>query len=90
MSWSISFVGKAAKVKAAVDENSSKLTGQSLAEYQEAKPHLMALIDQNITPDDGGQVISIKASGHANIGVGGTKTSSTCSVEIKQEYMNLV
>ena len=47
MSWSISFIGKPENVEKSQEANSEKLSGASKEEYDDAKPHLIAIVNQN-------------------------------------------
>jgi hypothetical protein len=51
MSWSIQFVGAPDKVVAALEAQSEKFNGQSKVEYDDAKPHLIALVQQNFVAE---------------------------------------
>lgn len=65
MSWSVIFIGKPENVSKALKEHSSKIDGYSKVEYDEALPHLEALVSQNFNtqyPDS--LVVKIVASGH--------------------------
>lgn len=79
MSWSITFIGKPENVSKALNEHSGKIDGQSKIEYDEALPHLDALVNQNFNSNEQyPPVIKIVASGH------GQKDSygyCTCSIE---------
>jgi hypothetical protein len=69
MSWSVSFIGKPEKVAEALEKHSASLTGQSKIEFDEAKPHLVALVNNNFNKragEQGGGVepfIQLDASG---------------------------
>lgn len=63
MSWSFSAVGKPEAVIRAIEESSNnKLTDQSLAEWNEAKPALLALVGANV----GNVAVMVSANGHAS------------------------
>lgn len=62
MSWSISLSGDVERVQRELIDYSGKLTDESRVEYEEAKPHLLALID--LTVGDG-MLIDVTASGSA-------------------------
>ena len=85
MSWSFSASGKASALKQAIEEHSNnRLTGQSLAEWEEAKPSLLALVAANT--DDVG--VWVNASGSAIWDYKGTpdpqeKTHSQCACVIE-------
>lgn len=97
MSWSFSAVGKPDAVKRAIEESSNnKLTDQSLAEWNDAKPALLTLVSANV----GNVVVKVSANGHASFELrttkadsGGTppehervKTQGQCSVVIESFY----
>lgn len=78
MSWSNSWIGKADGIKAAMDRYSNVLTGNSKAEFDEVKPHLVALLDQNTS----GTVLHLDGNGHAYTDGDGKRIAS-CSVTLK-------
>lgn len=88
MSWSFSAVGKASAVAKAIEESSNNnMTGQSLAEWQEAKPSILALVKAN-TND---MAVKVSASGSASWDYKGTpdpqeKTHSQCACVIEALY----
>ena len=91
MSWSFSAVGKPDAVKRAIETQNSGLTGQSLAEWQEAQPALLALVGANV----GNVAVRVNASGHASFASGDNpdgvsrgvvKTHGQCSVVIESLY----
>ena len=87
MSWSFSAMGKPEAVKRAIDEsNNNKYTGQSLEEWNEAKPALLALVGANH-----GNIVKVSANGSASFGppnLDGTreKTSGSCTCVIESLY----
>lgn len=85
MSWSVRFLGKPAAVVAALEKHSETLTGQSLEEYNEAKPALITLVKGNV----GAQIVDVTASGHASFS-NGEKTSGTVSVTVAPLYGQFV
>ena len=85
MSWSISYIGVPDKINAKMEEYSASLTGQSKEEFDEAKPHLQALVAANVPGLVGTQLIKLDASGHANF-TDGKKTYGICSVTVQQFY----
>lgn len=82
MSWSIQVIGTPEKVAQALDEHTGKLTGQSLMEFSEAKPHLQALIRQNVGPE---MLVEVAASGHADF-QDGARIYGTCQVNISMRF----
>lgn len=93
MSWSLSCVGFPKAVAAAVDKYSENLSGQSLAEFDEAKPHLLALINANFVSENSGgyiqPLLDFEASGSASV-IQGKTTQSSCSVSIKPIWKTVV
>lgn len=97
MSWGVSFVGKPEAVAKALDEYSGKLSGQCRIEYDDAKPHLIALVRQKFTTDAGrakgyGEpgMIALDASGSGSA-VNGEQLNRDVQVSIKPFfYGNLV
>lgn len=102
MSWSISFIGTPENVCKAIDTYAKDWNpSQSKEEYEVAKPHLIALVQENLSPSI---LISVEANGHATIETKvderdseGTpikthkeKIQGTCQVSIKQVYGVLV
>lgn len=63
MSWSIGFIGSPENISKALNENSGKLTGNSKQEYDNALPHIEALVNQNRNKTYG-VVLQVTASGH--------------------------
>jgi hypothetical protein len=78
MSFSVTVTGTVEEIKAKLQEECSKLTAQSLSEFEAVKPALETILDQNV----GQQRLSLEANGHAAFD-GNTKTSGQCSVSIK-------
>ena len=82
MSWSFQAVRKPDAVKRAIKESSNnKLTGQSLEEWNEAKPALLTLVGANV----GNVAVTVNANGHASFS-DGVKTQGQCSVAIQSLY----
>lgn len=83
MSFSVAFIGTPSNVTKALREHAGKLTGNSLAEFNDALPHLEALVGQNV----GGSTIHLECSGHANFnqasGEGRVKTYGNLSCHIR-------
>lgn len=89
MSWSVSIIGKPDSVAAKLDEIAGALSGQSLEEYNDAKPHLQALVQQVVTTGDGyGSLINLRANGHATF-TDGKKVYGTISVALDPWYGTL-
>lgn len=80
MSWSISAVGKPEELVEALDMKSIQLAGQSKIEYDNALPHLKALVQQNF--GTGG---NIQLSAHGSgLEFDRQQLNRSCSVSIKQ------
>lgn len=63
MSWSVNYIGTPEKISEELEKNSSNLSGVSKQEYDDALPHLKALVNLNVNKD---YPIALKldASGH--------------------------
>ena len=82
MSWSFQAVGTPKAVANAIETGSNnKLTDQSLAEWNEAKPALLALVGANC----GNVAVEVNANGHAQF-VNGQKASGICACKIRPLY----
>lgn len=62
MSWSVIIIGTPEKISTALDEHSTKCEGQSKVEFDDALPHMKALVNQNFGSDN--PVVKIIANGH--------------------------
>jgi hypothetical protein len=80
MSWSVRFIGKPENVIGALDKHSETLTGQSKAEFDEAKPALQTLVRQHV-----GQLVDLSANGHATF-TNGEKSFGNCGVTLGAMY----
>jgi hypothetical protein len=92
MSWSIALIGKPDNVAKALDAASDQLSGQSKIEYDAAKPHLIALVNQNFAKVDTNSAIptvkfSASGSGYAK---DGEQIARNLSVSIDPLYFDLV
>jgi hypothetical protein len=85
MSWNIELIGKPDKINERLQRYSESLRDQSKAEFDEAMPHLQALISQAVGEN---LLIKLKASGHASFS-GGEKTYGQVSVAIDPIYGEL-
>lgn len=65
MSWSITYIGKAANISAALKEHSTKLQWPSKIEFDAALPHLVGLVEQNFNSENS-PVMQLTASGHGH------------------------
>lgn len=94
MSWSVSYLGRPAKIVEALVAESSRLEGQSKAEFDEALPHMTALLNMNFTLENSfGRVepqIRFTANGHGSVGADNKKLSSVFQMKIEHDYVNLV
>lgn len=89
MSWSVSIIGTPEAVAAKLDEVATTLSGQSLEEFNEAKPHLQGLVRQVVTTANGyGSLVNLRANGHATF-EGGVKKYGQCSVALDPWYGTL-
>lgn len=79
MSWSFQGVGTPAALKAAIDVEGAKATGQSKEEYDQAAAHLKGLLDAA----NDASAVHVEASGSASF-VNGARTYAYISVSIKQ------
>lgn len=94
MSWSVQYIGKAADVIAALETHGEKIGehyAQSKAAYEEAKPHLIGLVQQNFVSEEAKEngytepVIKITASG-SGAAKDGQQMNRSCSVSLEQLY----
>ncbi len=76
MSWSLTYIGNPDKIVAALEANSAKLEGKSKEEYDEALPHLVALVKQNHNKAHE-PALKLTANGHAYDG------HSQCAVNLE-------
>lgn len=85
MSWSVSVIGKPEKV---VEKLAAYVPGneQSNREYEEAKPHLQALVSLAVGQD---YLVQLEASGHVNFAADGTKIFGNISVNLHQCYWQM-
>jgi hypothetical protein len=87
MSWSITFIGKPENVANALEEQSTKLEGQSKVEYDSALPHMVALVKENFGTDE--PIIKIAANGHG-YSANGEQQQRQLVVTIERIYGTLV
>ena len=80
MSWSIYKSGTVEEVVNALEENyrDTPAGDQSKEEYDAAKPHLIALVKENV-----GVNINLSAYGHGVKNAEGSFDSKSCQVDIK-------
>ena len=91
MSWSIGFIGKPENIHAAIERESEKLSGQSKIEFDDAAPHLIALVEQNFNNQEGTTVsmLRVQASG-SGYAKGEDQVNRSLTVSIEQFWANLV
>ena len=90
MSWSLTFIGKPANVAAALDKYSNNLSGPSQEEYNEAKPHLIGLVNQ-IFASEGQQPPTIKlAANGSGYSVNGKRQSGSLYVSLENIFAEVV
>lgn len=82
MSWSLNLVGRPEKVVNALNEHGAKLDRNGAAEFEKAKPSLIALVNLN-SAQDGNNLIQLSAWGSTTTGSnGGTLASSfRCQID---------
>ena len=85
MSWSIYLVGTPDGIARELESHSDGLKGDSLTEYNEVKPHLLALVKMNVFGVSS-QVLHLQASGSAVTDANGVKTYSNCNVSLNMIY----
>lgn len=90
MSWSVGIIGHPDKVAAELEAHSATLGGVSLAEYNDAKPHLVALVKQNANNVKGGAppVVSLTASGSGGMDSSGI-TNRSIRVVLDAQWQKL-
>ena len=74
MSWSISLIGTPEKIVSALEEQSTKLTGNSKSEFDGVLPHVSELLKMNYTSGEP-PVMQITGSGHAGDGYGSVQVN---------------
>jgi hypothetical protein len=97
MSWSIDVAGNPENVAAALRKHGDGLTGQSRVEFDEARPHLEALVSQNFVDRDhctySVPMIHLSASGSGTarkVDGADLAIERSCAVKIERVYLNLV
>jgi hypothetical protein len=85
MSWAICIIGKPENVVAALEAQSERLSGDSKAEYDEALPHMVALVKQN----QNNGLVRISGNGHAYLNHEKVKVGS-CVVNVETLFGALV
>ena len=97
MSWNVSFIGKPENVVAALEKYmaDTPATDQSKIEYEAAKPHLIALVQNNFASKDSTYVcptikIEASGSGSAKMTDPPVQLQRSCTVKIEPMYIALV
>jgi hypothetical protein len=84
MSWSVSHTGTPQEVVGALREHSEGLSGQSKAEYEDALPHLVALVEQNFGRE-GEKPPRLTLSAHGSgSSVDGKQLDRECCVNLRR------
>lgn len=65
MSWSCNLVGTPEKITERLNKMSTELGGQSKEEFDNALPHLTALLAANVNKKYGPVMVELNANGHA-------------------------
>ena len=87
MSWSLTVIGKPEKVVEQLSAYSGTFAdAQSNQEYEEARPHLQALVSLCV----GETLVNLSANGHADFNAESKKTSGVVSVQLSPFYAKLV
>lgn len=94
MSWSFQCIGKPAGVVQALKNHSDSFSGnpQSKLEFDDAKPHLIALVSENFITEGHGYhdpLIDFEASGSGSAS-GGEQRQRNLTVSIKPIWKTLV
>ena len=84
MSWSVHFIGHAQNVVRALKAESTRLSGPSKEEYDQALPHLCALVSGNAGP-----TVDLRANGHATL-KDGVRVYGITSVRLTQSSAQFV
>ena len=79
MSWSVNKLGTPDEVIEHLNEQSNVLNGQSKEEYDEALPHMVAIVKQNI-----GGTVNLNAYGHGVKNADGVFYDRNCTVNISR------
>jgi len=92
MSWNISVIGIPEKVEQVIEDATVEFTGDSLAEYQAAKPHLLGLIHENFDnsepPTPARLVLHLEASG-SGWSKGGKDMGRSLTVKLERWYSRI-
>jgi len=85
MSWSFSHKGKPAEITAALETYGGGLSGQSKIEFDEARPHLAGLVNQNLEnrPDREPPTLAVSAYGSGSA-QGDQQLERSCTVKIER------
>ena len=88
MSWSITLVGTTSNVVKALKDQAKNMEAQSRIEFEDAMPHLIALVEQNFTRDRT-TAVKLTASGYG-YAVNGEQHQRYCAVSLEQFYGQVV
>jgi hypothetical protein len=83
MSWSVSKSGTPDEIVKALEKESTSLSGQSKVEFDEAKPSLVALVQQNFNKRDGASPPTLTLSAYGSgSSVDGEQVDRSCEVKL--------
>jgi hypothetical protein len=83
MSWSFNKEGTPDEIVEALERDSASLSGQSKAEFDDAKPSLIALVQQNFNHREGGSPPKLQLSANGSgSSVDGKELDRSCTVRL--------
>ena len=90
MSWSVNFIGTPERINVALDDESARLTGQSRIEFDDALPHLKALVASNFDKNAKQPIlVKLVASGSGSADALG-QSSRSATISIERMWSNLL
>ncbi len=89
MSWSVNIVGKSENVIQKLNDYSEKFKDESKKEYDDALPHLVAIVKQNFDNNSDNRFVKVEASGHG-YSLNGATVSRSLNVLIQNNYGDVV
>ncbi len=92
MSWSVRIIGNAENVIKKLEEYSNIWKDETKKEFDDAKPHLIALINQNFdkkNTTNNNKIIEIVADGHG-FSTNGEAVNRNLNVSIQGKYGDIV
>jgi hypothetical protein len=89
MSWSVAVIGTPEKIVEYLEQESARLTGQSKVEFDDAKPHIVALVKENFKEAGEPVLVDLQANGSGS-GQGDVQVNRSCSVSVKPIYARLL